>query len=99
MKIATLHPIPPYNFPLILNLLSRYHIAVDLSRNNFQEYWRTLRSGDGLALVRVVNTGTTDEPQLDVHIVESRGTINTDEILVMLCQILCTDVDYRAFYD
>jgi DNA-3-methyladenine glycosylase II len=99
MKIATLHPIPPYNFPLMLNLLSRYHIAVDLSRNNFQEYWRTLRTGRGLALVRVVNAGTIDEPQLDVHIVNARGEIDTDAILITLCQILCTDVDYRRFYE
>ncbi|MFN8372375.1 MAG: hypothetical protein U0694_05805 [Anaerolineae bacterium] len=98
MKIATLHPTPPYNFPLMLDLLSRYHVAVDLSRNDFSEYWRTLRLGTSLALVRVVNSGTIDAPQLDVHLMAASGAVNHTAIVNQLRQILSVEVDNRAFY-
>jgi DNA-3-methyladenine glycosylase II len=104
MRIATLYPTPPYNFPLLLELLARYHVAVDLSRRSFQEYWRTLRfmpsptSGEGFALVRVVNVGTVDAPQLDVYVMQARGEVDTELALRQLRQILSVEVDKRAFY-
>ncbi len=98
MKLTTLHPIPPYNFPLILNLLSRYHVAVDLSRSDHNEYWRTLRIGENLALVRVTNAGTVDTPQLDVDLMVSYGEPDHSAVVQMVQHILSTDVDWQPFY-
>ena len=63
--IGTLTPHAPYNFPLLLDMLSRYvHPVID--RVHEGAYWRAVKIDDQLILVKVQNAGTLHAPALDV---------------------------------
>jgi len=85
--LTPLYPTPPYNFPLLLDVLSRFaHPTVDVARDG--AYWRALRSGDGLALVRVTSQGTVESPVLDVHLIAEVGAIDHAALIADLSHIL-----------
>ena len=97
IRLATLRPQPPYNFPLLLDFLSRFaYPTLDITRDS--AYWRALRVGDGLALVCVTGRGSLDEPELDVHLAASTGEIDTAAALEALAQVMPLDTP-QAFYD
>jgi DNA-3-methyladenine glycosylase II len=96
MHLTTLYPTSPYNFPLLLDVLSRFaHPTLDIAHAG--AYWRALRSNGGLALVRVTSSGTVDSPALDVHLVAASGDIDPDEVVAGLRHILHTDADRADF--
>lgn len=95
--IGILQPISPYNFDLMLALLSRYiHPITDITRAG--AYWRVLRIDKMLALLRVDNCGTSEAPKLAVSLVETDGTVNWDTGLAAMAYILGVDTDLSAFY-
>lgn len=97
-QIGTLHPIPPYNFQLTLDVLSRYaHPFTDVQHNG--AYWRVLHSGEGLALLRVTDSGTLHLPALDVHLAAAAGSINRAALLDTMGRILSVQTDPTPFYD
>lgn len=96
--LITLHPKPPYNFPLLLDFLARF---AHPTLNEVQQgaYWRVVMGAKGLALLRVTGSGTPDTPRLDVHIAASSGTI-TDAVLIDSIQhILPTTHEWQTFYE
>lgn len=94
--LATLYPTPPYNFPLLLDVLSRFaHPTLDVVGEG--AYWRALRSNGGLALLRVTSRGFTDAPVLDVHLVAQTGDIDDQQVLADLGHILHTDAGRADF--
>jgi DNA-3-methyladenine glycosylase II len=94
--LATLHPTPPYNFPLLLDVLSRFaHPTLDVVRDG--AYWRAFRSGDGLALLRVTGSGTVDSSALDVHLMAQTGEVDTASLLRDLSHILRIDAGRADF--
>jgi len=96
--LATLYPTPPYNFPLLLDVLSRFaHPTLDVVRDG--AYWRAVRSGDGLALVKVTDHGTTDAPALDVHLVAQTGAVDAQTALADVQHILYTDAGRADFLE
>lgn len=93
----TLHPSSPYRFDVLLDILSRFaHPSLDIVRQG--AYWRVLRVGDRLALVRVASIGTPDTPALEVHQVAQTGEVAPDALLAALRTILPPDIDRTAFY-
>lgn len=95
-KLTTLFPTPPYNFDLLLNVLSRFaHPTLDIARDG--AYWRAFRSRDGLALVRVTSRGTIDAPALDVHLMAATGEINTQQIVADVSHILHIEAERSGF--
>ncbi|NWF70655.1 MAG: DNA-3-methyladenine glycosylase 2 family protein [Chloroflexi bacterium] len=99
LHLTTLTPVPPYDLPLTLNLLARYHIAVDMARAEQREYWRTLRSGAGLALLRVVAAGTPQQPLCAVYLAAARGEIDTAQLSARVQHMLTVSNDWRPFYE
>jgi DNA-3-methyladenine glycosylase II len=96
-QIATLQPTPPYDFPLLLNILSRYaHPTLDIVWQG--AYWRVLRAGSGLALVRVSSVGTVEEPALTVALMATQGDVDADAILPALHTVLPLQGAPAAFY-
>lgn len=96
--IGTLHPIPPYNFQLTLDVLSRYsHPFTDVHYNG--AYWRVLHQGERLALLRVVARGTMDDPALDVYLVGASGEMNHAALLDTMAHILSVNINPTPFYD
>lgn len=97
IPLATLRPTPPYNFPLLLDFLSRFaHPTLDIVREG--AYWRALRLRNGLALVRVTGRGTPDAPELDVHLAASRGEVDNAAVLEGLAHSLPISITPQAFY-
>jgi DNA-3-methyladenine glycosylase II len=94
--LTTLYPTPPYNFTLLLDVLSRFaHPTMDVVGEG--AYWRVLRSNGGLALLRVTSRGLTDAPLLDVHLVAQTGDIDSQKVLADLQHILHTDAGRADF--
>lgn len=99
--IGTLYPQPPYRFDLLLETLVRYqHPVTDLVLHDSagRAYWRVLRQGQSLALVRVHADGPPESPQLQVHLVEQTGPVDEDALLSQVGRILGVEADRRAFY-
>jgi DNA-3-methyladenine glycosylase II len=98
IHLTTLKPRPPYNFDLLLNVLSRFaHPTLDVVRDG--AYWRVIQAGDGLALVKVVSRGTVDDPALDVYLMEQSGAVDVDEAIERLEHILHIDAGRTAFIE
>ncbi len=97
MYLTSWHPRPPYRFDLLLDILSRYAYP-PLDRAHDGAYWRALRAGDGLALLRVTGRGTADQPVLDVELMAHTGHVDVDSALTTLHTILAPDEDQTAFY-
>jgi DNA-3-methyladenine glycosylase II len=97
--LATIYPKPPYNFPLLLDVLSRFaHPTVDVAQAD--SYWRVLRSDDGMALLRVTSQGAVASPALEVHLMAQLGEVDQAVLLRDLGHILHTDAgraDFVAF--
>lgn len=95
--LTTLYPTPPYDFNLVLTILGRYpHPTVDVAQDG--AYWRVVRSGDGLALVRVRGRGTVEQPALDVEVVAQSGRIEAAEVIRAVERVLPPGVDRTGFY-
>ena len=95
MLIGQLHPVPPYDFALSLNvagLLSVMDVAQD------DDYWRALEIGDAIVLIRVVNRGTIDHPALDVYRMAATGPVDDESLLKRVAYLLGTVVDMQPFY-
>ncbi|HLV36012.1 MAG TPA: hypothetical protein VKY59_12890 [Spirillospora sp.] len=95
MLIGTLHPIPPYNFELSINL-SRFHSVLDTPRDG--AYWRALELDGVVALVRVENRGTTEAPELDVYRMAATGPVDDSRLLKRVAHLLGVDSDMKPFY-
>lgn len=94
--LTTLYPKAPYNFPLLLDVLSRFaHPTLDIVQDG--AYWRAIRSGDGLALVRVTSAGTVESPALDVELAAQNGDIDTESVIRDLGHILHVDAGRSDF--
>jgi DNA-3-methyladenine glycosylase II len=94
--LTTLYPKPPYNFPLLLDVLSRFaHPTMDVVGEG--AYWRVLRSNGVLALLRVTSRGLTDAPILDVDLMAQSGDIDTPKVVADLQHILCIDAGRSDF--
>ncbi|MEO8610696.1 MAG: hypothetical protein ABI690_22555 [Chloroflexota bacterium] len=95
-NLTTLYPKAPYNFPLLLNVLSRFaHPTMDIVQDG--AYWRVIRSGDGLALVRVKSVGTVDSPVLEVELMAQTGEVDTSAVMNSLAHILHVDAARSDF--
>ncbi|MCA0453813.1 MAG: hypothetical protein LCI00_07555 [Chloroflexi bacterium] len=96
--LATLHPMPPYNFPLLLDFLTRFaHPTLNIVADG--AFWRVVKSVDGLALLRVTGSGAPDMPRLDVHVAASRGTVDDTELLDTIQHVLPLTHQWNGFYD
>jgi DNA-3-methyladenine glycosylase II len=93
--LGTLQPRPPYNFPLMLDVLRRYatpptdHAVGDAFR-------RVLRIGGALALVEVRQAG---QGALSVDLLAQSGPVEEEAALAALQHILAVDDDRAAFLD
>lgn len=72
MLLTIFTPNPPYDFDLLLAVLSRYHPALDVVRDG--AYFRALRAGDAPVVVRVTSHGIPTTPQ--VHVEIAAGIVN-----------------------
>src|SRR5438552_1363043 len=92
--LITLYPKPPYNFPLLLNFLTRFaHPTLNVVHDD--ALWRVVKStppptpphtqggekSQGLALLKVTGSGSVDAPQLDVAVAISSGEVD-DAVLI-----------------
>jgi 3-methyladenine DNA glycosylase/8-oxoguanine DNA glycosylase len=95
--LTTLYPTPPYDFNLLLTILGRYpHPTVDVAHDG--AYWRALRSGNGLALVRVTGRGSVEQPALDVEVVAQSGRVDTAALIEAVSHVLPPGLDRAGFY-
>jgi DNA-3-methyladenine glycosylase II len=91
LDLTTLHPTQPFQFPLLLDFLSRFaHPTLDIGREG--AYWRTLRIGDQLALVKVSAQGDALRFQV------AAGTGEVQTIRDTITHILPLHHDRAAFY-
>jgi DNA-3-methyladenine glycosylase II len=94
--LTTMYPKAPYNFPLLLDVLSRFaHPTMDIVQDG--AYWRAIRCGAGLALLRVVSTGTVQSPALEVELVAQSGDVDTSAVVNQLAHILHVDAGRGDF--
>lgn len=96
--LTTLYPKPPYNFPLLLDVLSRFaHPTMDIVQDG--AYWRVVRSGSGLALLRVQDAGSLDQPQLQVSVMARQGEVDHGQLERVIAHVLHVEADRRAFIE
>lgn len=96
-SIGTLHPKTPYNLALTLDILSRFsHHTTDFAYDG--AYWRVLRDGNALALLRVDSHGTPAAPELAVSLVQATGPVNETALLAQVAYVLNVNQDASAFY-
>lgn len=93
--LETIYPPPPYDFALTARA-SRYYNTLGVFESG--AYWRALRAGDGLALVKLVSHGTPDRPALDVYLVATRGAVDLQTLRVHVRRILNLHLDLSGFY-
>jgi DNA-3-methyladenine glycosylase II len=94
--LTTLYPQAPYNFPLLLNILSRFaHPTLNIVQDG--AYWRVIRSGAGLALLRVTSAGTVESPVLEVELAAQSGDVDTSVVVDQLAHILHIEAGRGAF--
>ncbi len=90
--LGTLYPVQPYRFQLTCDLLRRYaHPAVDVTHDG--AYWRVLRQGETLALLRV-----TGDAALEVTLAAATGAVDADDLLRQIGHILGVESDPAPFY-
>lgn len=98
MRLTIFHPQPPYRFDLLLNVLSRYaHPTLDIVKD--EAYWRVVRAGAGLMLLKVTVSGLAENPVLEVHQTAHSGDVNPAEAAQNMRRILAIDSSQTAFYD
>lgn len=78
----------------MLAVLERFHPVMDITRDG--DYWRALRVGEQVALVRVCSRGGVDAPLLEVHL--AAGDADSTLLLSQLRHILSADEDLNPFY-
>lgn len=85
--LITLQPQPPYNFALLLDFLTRFaHPTLNIVADS--AYWRVVRVGGSLALVRVTGHGTTAAPRLDIHAAAQTGAPDDAQLVTAIQRIL-----------
>lgn len=109
--LTTLHPHPPYDFALLLDFLTRFaHPTLNVVHD--EALWRVIqvtpppapprkRGGEkkqGLALLRVMSTGSVDVPQLEVDIAASSGEVDDAKLIETITHVLPTHHDWSGFY-
>ncbi len=95
--LITLHPKPPYNFPLLLDFLTRFaHPTLNVVHDD--ALWRVVQSCNGLALLRIRGSGTVDEPRLDIEVATSSGDVDNTLLIETVQHVLPTEHDWSAFY-
>jgi DNA-3-methyladenine glycosylase II len=98
IHLTTLKPTPPYNFDLLLDVLSRFaHPTLDVIRDG--AYWRVIRDGIALALVRVTSRGSVASPALDVHLMGQIGEADPAAVIRQIEHILHTDAGRGEFVE
>lgn len=110
--IGVLKPAQPYKFGLLLDILSRFaHPTLDYARDG--AYWRALRVGEKLVLVKVEevpsppnplslmargNVSKLDAEQcLSVSAVVNEGAVEAEAVLNALAQVLPLERDDAGF--
>ncbi len=91
--IGTIQPVQPYNFAVILEVLS-HHIVPVLDYTFDAGYWRVIRQGDELGLLRVVAVGDV----LEVYQAASNGRVDETRLLDSIRFVLGVDDDLSSFY-
>jgi DNA-3-methyladenine glycosylase II len=98
MHLTTLHPRPPYNFPLFLEFLSHFpHPSTEIVHEN--AYWRVFADGMGTALVRVTASGSVNTPELHAEIIDQRGTIDHSALADRLAHVLALTENSAPFFE
>jgi DNA-3-methyladenine glycosylase II len=92
MLIGTLHPTSSYDF-VKTTAAARFHTVLDVVRDG--QYWRALRIGKNLTLVRV----TQQCDVLEVSLMHATGEIDTDALLAKVRHIMGIDTDMTLFYE
>lgn len=94
--LTTFYPTEPYNFALLLNILSRFaHPSVEIVRDG--AYWRALSVGNGIALLKVTDQGSPNAPALAVHMMAQTGVIDRQQVIHSLRHILHVEAERRDF--
>lgn len=95
--LITLHPKPPYNFPLLLDFLTRFaHPTLNIVHDD--ALWRVVNANGGLALLRVKRRGSVDAPYLDVDVAMSSGDVDDMALIESIQHILPVEHDWSRFY-
>lgn len=89
--LAALTPVPPYNFDLTLDILRRFVTPVLDIAGHDRAYWRVLRSGAGLALLRIA-------PSFELFLAAHIGEIDRTRLIADVSHILAVDEDPKPFY-
>ena len=95
--LMTFHPKQPYNFPLLLDFLTRFaHPTLNVVQDN--ALWRVVKTGTGMALLRVTHHGTLDAPHLDVDVMTSSGEVDDAALIENIAHVLPAQHDWHLFY-
>lgn len=95
--LITLHPKSPYNFPLLLNFLTRFaHPTLNIVHDD--AFWRVVKTTHGLALLKVTGSGSVDMPQLDAEVAVSSSEVDDAVLIDSIKHVLPTEHDWSAFY-
>lgn len=93
-----LHPTPPYNFFALIAFMHRMpHPAVEHARNG--AYMRVVEGEGWRSLVRVLDTGSIEAPELLVEVLVSQGDLDEVGLCAQLTHILDINGDRAAFFD
>jgi DNA-3-methyladenine glycosylase II len=96
--LTTLYPKAPYNFPLLLDVLGRFaHPTMDIVQDG--AYWRVIRTEGGLALLRVRDAGSLQQPQLQVDLMAQQGAVDHDYLARVIAHVLHVEADRAAFVE
>ncbi len=108
--LTTLYPKAPYDFPMLLDFLTRFaHPTLNVVHDG--ALWRVIHTPPpspprkqggatihGLALVRVTGNGTVGAPQLDIDVAVSSGAVDDAEVIDRINHVLPTQHDWSGFY-
>ena len=93
--LGTFTPIATYDFNVTLDILARYtHPTLDRVRDD--AYWRVLHVDEALALVCVKVHANDD---LGVYLVDAKGTLDTQKLMLKMRHMLAIDENPSGFYD
>jgi DNA-3-methyladenine glycosylase II len=93
--LAAFYPTPPYDFNLTASA-ARYYTTLGVWRGGC--YWRAIRAGDGIALVKIANRGSIDAPALDVWLVDWQGDIDETALTTTAARMLNLSLTVAPFY-
>ena len=95
--LGQLHPQPPYNFQLTLDILRRFaHPSLEVVHDD--ALWRVLHHGDGLALLQITHSGTIDHPILTVATPQSIDPAGSATLLKTTAWMLAVNHSTEDFY-